>query len=179
MVTPKSITELSPRPFLGRAGALLRRLRRDSRGVAAIEFGLLGPLFIVLLCAVLENGLILFTQTVLDNATRDASRLILLGTATSSSFSTALCNGASAMIPCASIKYNVQSGSSFSSLSSTIQTDSSGNMTNTQFAPGTAGQSVLIQVTYNRPFLIPFYGVFSGVNSELLVSTVAMKTEPY
>jgi Flp pilus assembly protein TadG len=157
----------------------MQRCWRDCRGVAALEFGLLAPLFIVLLCAILENGLILFTQTVLDNATRDASRQILLGTATTSSFSTALCNGASSMIPCSSIKYNVKSGSTFAGLSAAIQTDSAGNMTNTQFTPGTAGQDVLIQVAYNRPYFIPFYGLFSGVNSELLVSTIAMKTEPY
>jgi len=157
----------------------LRRFRRDSRGMALVEFGLLGPLFIVLLCGILENGLILFTQTVLDNATRDASRLVLLGNTSSSSFATALCNGVGGIIPCSKIKFNVQSGAGFSGLSSTLQTDTNGDMTNNQFAPGTYSQDVLIQVSYNRPFLVPLYGMFSGVNSELLVSTVALKSEPY
>jgi len=157
----------------------LKLLRRDGRGMAAVEFGLLAPLFIVLLCGILENGLILFSQTVLDNATRDASRLILLGNTTSDSFSTALCNGVNGIIPCSKIKFRVQSGTSFSGLSSAVQTDANGDMLNTQFSPGTFSQDVLIQVSYNRPFLVPLYGMFSGVNSELLVSTIAMKSEPY
>jgi len=155
------------------------RFRRDRRGVTALEFGLVGPLFIVLLCGILENGLILLTQTLLDNATRVASRQILIGTTTSSQFSAALCNNVSSFIPCASIKFNVQSGASFGALNGTLQTDASGNMINTQYSPGVMGQFVLVQVGYNRPFMIPYVGIFSGVNSELIVSTIAFKSEPY
>src|SRR6185369_1504810 len=101
------------------------RFRRDRRGVTALEFGLVGPLFIVLLCGILENGLILLTQTVLDNATRNAARMILIGSTTSSQFSTALCNNVSSLIPCASIKFNVQSGSTFAALNPALQIDAS------------------------------------------------------
>jgi Flp pilus assembly protein TadG len=156
-----------------------RRIGDDRRGVAAIEFAFLAPLFILVLSGILENGLILLTQTVLDNATRDASRSILLGSTTSTSFTSAVCNGAKSMVPCGSIKVNVQSGATFSALNATLQTDSAGNMINTQFTPGLASQAVLIQVGYNRPFLIPWYGIFAGVKSELLVSTVVFKSEPY
>ncbi len=175
--------------FTSRSMTALRRhwlrLRRHRRGIAAIEFGLLAPIFLVLLCGIIENGLILLTQTVLDNATRDASRLIMLGDPTTGSaptasiFSTALCNGASTMVPCANIKYSVVSGSTFAGLNTTLQTDANGNMINMQYSPGTAQQAVLVQVGYNRPFLIPWYGLFSGVKSELLVSTRALKSEPY
>jgi Flp pilus assembly protein TadG len=161
----------------------LRRLRLNRSGNAAIEFALLGPVFIILMCGIVENGLILFTQSALDNATRVAARQILLGTTTSDAFRATLCNNVSGMIPACkttgNLNFSVQSGISFGSFGSTISTDSNGNMTNTQFNPGGEQQKVLIQVGYNRPFLIPLYGLFAGVKSELLVSTIAMKSEPY
>jgi Flp pilus assembly protein TadG len=171
---------MAKRPFISGLFNSARRLRRNRRGAAMVEFALIGPLFIVVLCGILENGLILFTQTVLDNATRDASRLIMLGTPTSlQQFKDALCVTACTLIPESSLVVNVTSGNTFASLSSTLQTDASGNPINTKFLPGTSAQAVLIQVSYNRPFLIPIFGTFSGVNSELLMSTVALKAEPY
>jgi Flp pilus assembly protein TadG len=161
----------------------LQRLRLNRSGNAAIEFALLGPIFIVLMCGIVENGLILFTQSALDNAARVAARQILLGTTTSDAFKGTLCNNVNGMIPSCStngnLNFSVQSGSSFGSFSSTISTDANGNMTNTQFNPGGEQQKVLVQVGYNRPFLIPLYGLFAGVKSELLVSTIALKSEPY
>lgn len=160
----------------------LRRFARNRRGVAAVEFAMIGPVFILLMCGILENGLILLTQSVLDNATRVASRQILLGTvASSSAFTTAVCNNASSIIPSCTtnLKVNVQAGSSFASFTATPQTDANNNMINTAFNQGIGQQYVLVQVGYNRPFLLPWYGTFAGVKSELLVSTLAFKNEPY
>lgn len=162
----------------------LRRLTRNRRGVAAVEFAMIGPVFILLTCGILENGLILLTQSALDNATRVAARQVMLGSISSSTaFKTAICNNAGSLIPsCSSnsnLQFNVQAGSTFASFNSTPQTDSSGNMTNTAFNPGVSKQKVLVQVGYNRQFLIPWYGTFAGVRSELLISTVAFKNEPY
>ena len=144
-----------------------------------VEFAILCPIFVVLLCAVIENGLILFTQTLMDNGTRDAARIIMLGNATSQSFTDAFCKTACGLVPRNSLQINVVSGATFAGLNSTLQTDSNGNMVNTQFNPGTAGQAVLVRVGYNRQFMIPLFGTFSGAKSELLVSTVTLKSEPY
>ncbi len=161
------------------------RFRRDERGATALEFAIAGPMFLVLACVVIELGLILFTQAALDKATRDAARTILIGqvqmaAGSSTPFTTQLCASIGTLIPCASLKYNVQSGSTFAALNATVQTDANGNMTNMQFTPGTAGSRVLVQVGYNRPTLIPWVGRFiTGNGSNLLVSTVALQTEPY
>src|SRR6185312_500799 len=57
-----------------RHGGLFGRLLRSRRGVTLIEFALVGPLFLLLAFAIVDNGLVLFMQTVLDNATREAAR---------------------------------------------------------------------------------------------------------
>jgi len=157
----------------------LRRFHHDRSGAAAVEFALIAPIFLVLLCGIIENGLILFTQAAMDNGTRDAARVILLGNATQTAFKAAFCATAGALVPCDKIQINVQSTAKFSSLSSALQTDANGNMLNTQFNPGANSQDVLIQVGYNRPFLVPLIGTFTGRNSELLLSTTAIRSEPY
>ena len=157
----------------------LRRLRRNRRGVAAVEFAMIAPIFLVVLCGIIENGLILCTQFLLDNATRDAARMIMLGSTSESAFSNQIKTEVSSLINGSDIRYNVVSGTSFASLPTTLTTDASGNIINTYSPGGSAQQAVLVRVGYNRPFLFPGYGTFVGMKSELLVSTVVMKSEPY
>lgn len=167
--------------------SLLKRLLREDRGVAAIEFGLVGPTFILLLVMTMELAIVLWTQSVLDFATQTAARTIQVGSSTSSAaFSTILCNNASQLIPCASLQVSVRSASTFAALSSTLATDGNGNMTNTGFNIGTASTNpgsapkIIVQVGYNRPYIIAWVGTLLGVNdASLLVSTVAFQQEAY
>ena len=69
---------------------LLGRIKRslaalDARGAAAIEFALVGSTFRMMLLAAFEFGFMLFVQSVLDNAARDAARRIRTGQAQTSS----------------------------------------------------------------------------------------------
>lgn len=154
------------------------------RGSAAVQFALAAPVFLLLLCAVIENGIILFSQSLLDEATRDAARLIQTGQVQQgggvAAFSAQLCTDLGSYIPCGSLQYNVQSGSSFASLNVTITTNSSGNMTNTGFDPGNPQDDVAVQVGYNRSFIIPWLGnVIGTTGGTLLVSTVIFQNEPF
>lgn len=54
------------------------------RGVAAIEFAILSPLFLMLLLAIFELGYMVFVQSVLDSSARTAARLIRTGQAQAS-----------------------------------------------------------------------------------------------
>jgi Flp pilus assembly protein TadG len=173
----------------GRPG-LLTRFLHSRAGVTMVEFALVGPLFLLLTFAIVDNGLVLFTQTILDNATREAARAIrigkvqLSGDATGNGlFKTTLCNNLGGFIPCASLQWRVQSVSSagsFSSLSSAVTTDSSGHMVTTGFAPGTPQSFVLVQVGYTQPYIMPFLSQVAGATGNLLlVSTVAFQNEHY
>jgi len=157
---------------------------RGDRGAVAVEFALVGPIFLLLVVMILELGLVQITQSNLDFATDDAARLIRVGTIQTGGGSTAfrarICADVGALIPCGAIQYNVQAGNSFGGLNSTIQTNAGGDMVNTQFTPGTPGQYVLVQVGYNRNFLMAWAGSFLGSNNKrLLMSTVAFQNEIY
>jgi hypothetical protein len=77
-----------------------RGLLRDERGSILIEFAFIGPLFILLLLGMLELALMVFSQTVLDGAARQAGRTVRTGHAQFSgvsTFTTALCSGLAAI----------------------------------------------------------------------------------
>lgn len=164
---------------LARRG-LLARLLRDSAAAAAVEFAIIGSMFLLLVCMMVEVDLIMFTQSVLDNAARDAGRLIQTGQVQAAGgaatlFTNQLCSDVGTLIPCAKLQYNVQSAASFSALNTTV-TSSNGTMTGTGFSPGTSGQDVLVQVGYYRPTIIPWTAKYLYGN-RLLISTVAFQND--
>ena len=157
----------------------VRRFRRDESGAAAIEFALLSPIFLVILCAWTEVGLCLLMESALDNAVRDASRLIRTGTATEATFKAAVCAKASPAIPCASITYNVQSASSFASLS-VIAVSSTGTLSSTGFAAGSSGSDMLVQVAYSKPAFFSSLLKAAGFSGNILImTTLAFQNESY
>jgi Flp pilus assembly protein TadG len=81
-------------------------LWRDRGGAAALEFAIVGPAFIALLFAILYTISIYLAQQMLETAAQSAARLLLVGTAqtttlnghtgmTANEFKNAICNGAS------------------------------------------------------------------------------------
>src|SRR5437868_914351 len=90
---------------------VFRRLLGCRSGVSVAEFALVGPLFLLLTFAIVDNGLVLFTQTILDNATREAARQIRIGkvqlagdTTGSGLFKSTLCNNLGGFIPCGNLQ---------------------------------------------------------------------------
>lgn len=154
----------------------LGRLARDSRAAAAVEFAMVGSIFMLLVCMTLELGLTLFTQSVMDNALRDGARLIRTDQANSSStFVSAVCNEVgTVLIPSCTTKlqYYVATASSFSQLSAKTST-----LPNS-YTAGSSASDMLAQVAYSRPTLIPWASKFLG-GTDLLISTVAFQNEPY
>jgi TadE-like protein len=69
------------RPIWARTPALCRAraAAADLRGQAAIEFAFLAPIFIGMLCAIMEFSGIMFVQAVLEGSAREASRYGLTG----------------------------------------------------------------------------------------------------
>lgn len=63
----------------GAGQGLLRGLRRDRNGNAAVEFGLLAPLFVLSIVGVMEVGMILGVQSLMEGAVRDAARFGVTG----------------------------------------------------------------------------------------------------
>ncbi len=164
------------RDAVARVARGARDLRRARRGSAALEFAIAGPVLLLLIFGVIENGLMLFAQSVLDNATRDASRQIMIGTVrTSDAFRTALCNDVGALLDCTKLQFYVQSGSAFPA--AVTAPSGTGSFGSTTFASGTAGQFVLVEVAYDRAYIVPWLTRIAG--DWLLFSTQAVQNEPF
>jgi Flp pilus assembly protein TadG len=176
---------------VGLLGLVRRRLRAlDTRGAAAVEFAIVGSIFMMMMLAAFEFGYMLFIQSALDNAARDAARLILTGQAQTSgnptsSFSTLLCNDIGTIIPCGSIVYQAQVFNNWSTAQTSVNNppprDVNGNMVSQGFSAGTPGQILVVTVAYNYPFFTPWIGTLVGgaSKSAYLQSVVVFQNEPY
>lgn len=143
----------------------VRRLRTDlpgdREGTAVLEFAIVGPAFLALIFAVMYTILIYLAQQMLETAAQGAGRLLLIGTAqtttlnghtgmTSAEFKNAICNGTSgtdasgqaitipAMLPslltCSRLTVNVTTATSYNTASTAAPTftyDASGAITST------------------------------------------------
>jgi Flp pilus assembly protein TadG len=58
---------------------LLNKFRDNTSGASAIEFGILGPTFLLLLMGIFEVGMILVSQNALDTAARMSTRFAITG----------------------------------------------------------------------------------------------------
>lgn len=153
-----------------------------------MEFALVGPIFVALLLVMIQSGVVFFIQQVLQTATTEAARLIMTGQAqaealTSSQFQKRVCDAAGALVDCSRLSANVQTFSSFSSMSqpNPIQNGSfTGNGLN--FDIGGSGDIVLVQVFYQLPVIAAPFGLslanISG-NTRVLMATSVFRNEPF
>lgn len=162
----------------------LLNLLKNRRGVAGLQFAMVMPLFMLFTGMILENGLLMFNQAMLDNAAAEASRLIRTGQVqlaggTAAPFSKALCDNLSAIINCANLSYSVTAANSFASLSTAASVGGNGKLV-TKFQPGTPGQDVVVQVGYTRTFLMPWVSTaVTATGKALLLSVVVFQNERF
>ena len=163
----------------------VRRRWLGRRAVAALEFALVAPVFLLFLFAILGVGVLGLYQRVLDEAVRNAARQVQLGGPASqngASLVAAICQEFTLDAACStSISYYVQSNSNSSLWASIVPValPSSGKYSD-GFQSCGANNNVLIQVAYPMPFLLPFIGLavtFTGTNSIVAVTTV--RVEPH
>ena len=57
-----------------------RRIRRDSEGSVAIEFGFTAPFLVAMIVGIIEFSMILFVNSLLEGSLRDAARFATTGT---------------------------------------------------------------------------------------------------
>jgi Flp pilus assembly protein TadG len=169
-------------------GNLLRRFRRNRRGSAAVEFALVAPVFFALLFAIIESAIIFFAGQVLETITQNSARMILTGQAqtgsyTATQFKTYVCGQIPALFDCSSLYVDVESYSSFSSVTISSHIDAAGNFDSSmQYSPGNAGDIVVVRLFYQWPQFVTGlgYNIANLAGSKrLLVATAAFKNEPY
>ncbi len=166
------------------------RSRLGDRGSISAEFAMIAPAFLLLTLAIFELGYMIFVQSVLDGAARDAARLIRTGQVQANAnpqtyFQTQLCSEMAKFVGCSSLVYSVQTFASWSSAQTTmsqpVTRNASGTSTSTGWTPGTASQIVAVQVTYNRSFITPWVIQYLGSSygTAFLSSTVVFQNEPF
>ena len=102
-----------------RAGDI-RRFCSAERGTTAVEFALIGPLFIATLVAVFQTCIFLFAQMVLQNAAQQAGRYYMTGQAQNNNWTASTVVGKvcpTALFNCNNMYMVVQNYSSFSGAS--------------------------------------------------------------
>ena len=178
---------MTSHPVSTAARNLYWRFCRNRRGSAAIEFALVAPVFLALLFAILETGIIFFADQYLETLTQDGARMILTGQAqngnyTQSQFQTYICSQVSALFSCSNIYVNVQSFSSFQTLTATCPISNGTFVNNMQYSPGGPGNVVIVQLFYQWPQFVTGLGYnitnLNG-NFRLLCATAAFRNEPY
>jgi Flp pilus assembly protein TadG len=166
---------------------LFRRFGRNRIGSAAVEFALVAPVFCALLFATLETGIIFFANQYLETLTQDGARMILTGQAqngnyTQAQFQSYICSQVAALFNCSSIYVNVQSFSSFETLTATCPISNGTFVNNMQYNPGGPGDVVIVQLFYAWPQIVTGLGYnitnLNG-NYRLLCTTAAFRNEPY
>ena len=171
------------RPF----GAWMRFLR-STNGVTAVEFGFVALPFFALLLAILQLGVVMIAQEVLQTATNQTARLIMTGQAqtggmTSGQFQAKVCANATSLFSCGGIYVNVQTFSTFSGVAMTNPVNNGVfNPGSLQYTPGGKGDIVVIQTFYQWPVIpVPLgFGLNNlGNGKMLMVATAAFRNEPY
>lgn len=190
----------SPVPSRFTLKTALRRFRGSRRGSAAVEFALVAPVFFALLFAIIETAIMFFASQVLETITQNSARVVLTGQAQSGSvgscavggvatactqatFKTYVCSQIPALFDCNSLYVDVESYSSFSSVTLSSHIDAAGNFdTNMLYSPGNAGDIVVVRLFYQWPLFVTGLGYnisnLAG-HKRLLVATAAFKNEPY
>jgi Flp pilus assembly protein TadG len=157
-------------------------------GATAVEFAILAPPFIAILVAILQIAVVLIAQQVLQTATEQSARLIMTGQAqtggmSAGQFQQQVCNQATALFNCSGLYVNVQTFSTFSSVSTTNPVSNGQMNTNLlQYSPGGNGDIVVVQTYYQWPLVLGPLGFNLGNmngNALLLVGSAAFRNEPF
>jgi Flp pilus assembly protein TadG len=191
------------RPLRRAAGSY----RLNDSGATMLEYALDAPMLLLMLVKIVDLGIMLTTQSLLDGAARDAARLIRTGQVaaagnTISTFQNLLCSRMAPVMSTGTCQsqliFDVEVFNSFGGVAftpCTLNNNQVGVGTVCKFTPGNATNIVGVQVTYNRQFIVPWVGACLGGgscwlgagtplgstpgNAIPLISTVVFRNEPF
>ena len=149
------------------------RMILENKGSVAVEFAMLMIPFLTILMAMIETAYMLFISILMEGATSDAARQVRTGNVQRAqsplvSFKQTLCGGMFGVVNCDDLKFEVQG---FGSADKTAG----------GFAPGAAGDIIVVSVKFKFSFITPFLAdlLKGGDGSVLLVSSSAFRNEPF
>jgi Flp pilus assembly protein TadG len=174
----------------GRRRLSLRSFRRNAEGATAIEFAFILPIFLFMMMATFQIGLVFTASQVLEDATNDFARLIRTGQAqntsmTQAQFRDALCERIRVFLSCSdsNLLIDVQVLPGFGGVDLSWPIDEDGVFKDEgAFALGQSGETVLIRTFYQYPVWLPFVGETMANlpnGKRLLAASAAFRNEPF
>jgi Flp pilus assembly protein TadG len=163
-------------------------LGRDRRGSVMLEYSILLLPALMILFGIFEMGMLVFENSVVEGATRDAARRLRTGQAQTSAdpagtFRQTFCASLFSLYKCSSFAFDVRNFGDFTAITLPApQFDAQGNVSNAQFSPGGAGTITTVRVIYRHVFVTPLIGSLVGAgagNTLAVTATAVFKTEPY
>lgn len=170
--------------------SLLRRRKRVREGSTAVEFAMVALPFFLLLFGILEIGLLLLVDALVETAVSDAGRLVRTGqaqqqTLTSDDIKQKLCQNMSVFSgDCPSRAFiDVQVVDNFTDpvapdpMASGVFDESK-----LTYEPGGPGDRVLVRIWYQQPIATPFIAQALSRTTDhkvYLTTSLAFRNEPY
>jgi len=163
-----------------------KHLRRCRRGVIAIEYAIILPVFLPLLLGLVEVSFFYFKAIVLEGAVREATRVVRTGQAQASGdalamFKDTLCDNLAGVLTCGELSFYVRSGTKFADAVFDPVFNADGQPINQEFTPGAGSAVVTVRVGYQWTFLTPMLGeVLGGDSAKVTMSSTAVfRNEPF
>jgi Flp pilus assembly protein TadG len=171
---------------------LARMRAEENKASAAIEFGMIAPVFFIILMGIIETGVLYMASFTLQNATYDVARFVRTGQAQAGAYSQAMfrqkiCDDIAVMLKCdANLRIDVEAPvNGYAGASFAPATDANGNIDPAvvnNYNIGSACSVVLIRTFYSwhifTPILSPLLSNMSG-GYHLLSATAAFRNEPF
>lgn len=141
----------------------LKRLGRDRRGSAAVEFAIIAPVFFALVFAIIETGMVFFAGQVLETAVQDTGRTFYTSqTVTETDLRASLCQGVTTLMDCATTKLclDVRKFAKGANITLPTVVDSSGNYSCVVEMPAVTDVdlTVVVRAYYQWPLFVTGLG---------------------
>jgi Flp pilus assembly protein TadG len=165
------------------------RFMRGERGMAAVEFAFVAPVFLGMMLGILQLTLIYFAKEALETVTEASARGVLTGQVqagglTQAQFQSAVCNNSYALFTCSGLMVDLQPAASLSTINTgepTLTFNGSGAVTNSWvFNPGAKGDIMVLRVMYQWPLFTGPLGLNLANLSNgnlLMMATAVFKNE--
>lgn len=178
--------------WLRRCRRMLRRFLTQQDGVTAIEFAMLAAPFLYLILAILETGILLFSEYVIEHGVGNAARMIRTGEVqtdglTASEFKTLVCGSLATYLDCTSrLHVDVRAFDDFAGVALPDPLTDEGELsddvtTNAQFQTGDPLDAVVVRTYYAWPLFTPGISHLANMTDgrRLLAAGAAFRNEPY
>jgi Flp pilus assembly protein TadG len=172
-----------------------RDIVSNDEGVTAIDFGMIGPLFFLLLGSIMETGIMLFTEYSLQTSVQNAARLVRTGQAQdaqldATEFKQRICDTASIVMDCAGgVTVYMTSAANFATLDAAVPSyleignSYGGPAGPASYSCGSPSQAVAVIATYDwditMPFLKEHFGNVDGDTKRRLAGFAMFQNEPF